>query len=154
MAVTAYTTTAQLVTNVGARLYQLLEAVKDSDVSANTRLLAAIAQTCDEFDAFLRSRFNLTTIAASLPSSLKGYADDCVVYRLAKFRSILTDDDTVRYKDAMTFVKALAKGEVILTLPPDNQLQALTEARTKTLGEDIDDEDKVGILDQSWTENW
>lgn len=77
-------------------------------------VLAKLADADAEIDGYLQARYALPL--ASVPPVLLRIATDIARYHLYDDRA--TEQVTLRYKDAVAYLKLLAKGEVALTPSP------------------------------------
>lgn len=113
-----YATQDDLVERFGEiELIQLTD--RDGVVGAiNTAVVAAkLADADGEIDPYLRSRYALPL--ATVPQPLMRIACDIARYHLHADRA--TEQVAQRYKDAIAFLRAVAKGELQLGLDPAAQ---------------------------------
>ena len=87
---------------------------------------AKLADADAEIDGYLQTRYALPL--ASVPPRLVAVACDLARYHLYDDRA--TEQVTIRYKDAITYLRLLAKGEVTLAPAPGDDTPAAGSAGT------------------------
>ena len=76
------------------------------------RLSRALADACEEIDAYVRQRYTLPL--GSPRELLKRLEADIAVYRLSVDAGKLTEERRKRYEDAIALLKRIADGDVSL----------------------------------------
>lgn len=115
-----------------ATVEELIAAVPDPDLLAQATgteepdeaaLERALIDASAKIDGYLGSRYSLPL--PTLPPVLRTYCIDIALYGLLNFRALGDLEDVrMRYKDAISFLKDLIRGEVSLGLPEDTQAPA------------------------------
>jgi len=92
----------------------LLIADRDGDGIADSEVVdPAINDASAEIDTYVAKRYALP-MATPLPEVLTRLCVDIVVYRLADGADVGTEEKRVRYDDARSLLRLIAKGEVTL----------------------------------------
>lgn len=99
---------------------ELIELSNLDDATADTvdidRVEGAIARASQEINSYLGVRFTLP-IEGEIPMVLQSKAADVIRYYLDVYR--VRDDVAARYKEAIAWLRLLAKGEVTLGIDSD-----------------------------------
>ena len=107
-----YVTAQDIKTRLGAEDYAVLV----GDANDTARIDGAIADACGEIDGHVQKRYALP-LPAPTPTAIKRIAVDIVIYRLSG-DSRVTEDRRKRYEDAVSFLRAIARGDVSLGIAP------------------------------------
>ena len=102
--------------DIKARLGADDYAVLVGDAKGTARIDGAIVDACGEIDGHVQKRYALP-LPAPTPTAIKRIAVDIVIYRLSG-DSRVTEDRRKRYEDAVSFLKAIARGDVSLGIAP------------------------------------
>lgn len=102
--------------DIKARLGADDYAVLVGDAKGTARIDGAIADACGEIDGHVQKRYALP-LPAPTPTAIMRIAVDIVIYRLSG-DSRVTEDRRKRYEDAVSFLKAIARGDVSLGIAP------------------------------------
>lgn len=116
-----YATVQDMIDRFGEKeVARLSDRSTSSPVVVETIVLKKLADADAEIDGYLQSRYQLPL--ASPPPALVRVATDIARYHLYDDRA--TEQVTVRYKDAISYLRMLAKGEVTLTPAPGEETPA------------------------------
>lgn len=107
-----YVTARDIETRLGADDYAVLV----GNAKDTARIDGAIADACGEIDGHVQKRYALP-LPAPTPTAIKRIAVDIVIYRLSG-DSRVTEDRRQRYEDAVSFLRAIARGDVSLGIAP------------------------------------
>ena len=107
-----YVTAQDIKTRLGAEDYAVLV----GETKGTARIRGAIADACGEIDGHVQKRYALP-LPAPVPTAIKRIAVDIVIYRLSG-DSRVTEDRRQRYEDAVSFLRAIARGDVSLGIAP------------------------------------
>jgi phage gp36-like protein len=108
---------------------------RDGTGEVNATVLAdALDDASSEIDTYLAGRYALPLDPA--PKMLGGICCDIARYRLCGGETVMTEEIRQRYKDAVSFLKLVASGDVTLGVTatgavaqPDNPIQFVTGTR-------------------------
>ena len=118
----SYATQADMIEAFGeTELVQLSDRARTGDVGAAV-VAAKIADAAAEVDAYLQAKYTLPL--QSVPPVLRRVTCDIARYHLYDDRA--TEQVTQRYRDAIRFLEALAKGTVALGPPTGGEAPAAT----------------------------
>lgn len=94
--------------------YQLIELTDDNKTGAenDTIITQAIADSDSEIDGWVGKRY--TVPLSPVPAIVKKLSIDIAIYNLYARRRGLPEDRKERYSNAITFLKAVSKGDATL----------------------------------------
>jgi phage gp36-like protein len=153
MALNLYVTSEDLIRALGGKIFQILNADAGSPIETDNRLLEALAAANAEVEDNIRHRHALPL--ACIPASLKLHARALAVHNLLQHRpEILSQVDRDRVEDAREYFKRLARGEISLDMPPEDQLKVSAFGQTQRIAANVSAEDLPRASAPEWFGTW
>ena len=137
MAATTYATVANMILSHGSDLYGALKVADGATITANTMLLAAIANANGMVDAAVRNRYDISESDVSTNELLVAIARQVAWYNLLlqTRREALTDADTEQFRENRRILNEIRNGELSLQYPPKNREQTIATPGVAKMGE-------------------
>ena len=119
-----YATQADLISRFDEK--EIVELSDRANVGVINQVVVAskLADADAEINAYLQGRYTLPL--ATVPTALVRIACDIARYHLYDNRA--TESVTQRYKDAISFLRGVAKGDIQLGVDSGNQVQSVSSA--------------------------
>lgn len=111
---TAYATNTDIITIYGEQVLNAVASRDGSNRQSYEAVEAALDAASAEIDTYLGNRYTVPLVAP--PPYIRQVCVDITVYRLALDVGPRTEEMRLRYKDAIEYLRAVAKGDIDLPL--------------------------------------